>query len=369
MLSTMHHRTPTPSEKKKPQNTIAAVQLLRRPHFLLVSLVLCNSLANTALPLFIDRLLNPLAALLISVTAILVFGEVMPQAICKRYGLEVGAYLSWLVYVLMIITFPISWPGGLLLDRILGEDVVVFRRAELKALVHIHAEKPREKEDQGSNQEAPKLTHEEVKVIQGTLDLAAKTAEHAITPLEKVFMLSTDDVITAALNRRIVDRGHSRMPVYAGANRQDIVGVLLAKDLLVIDETAGVTVDQTSIRDVPHVRMDIPLWDALRLFRTGRSHMVVLTQATAKQATAKQVPAEADASVAEPLAAKSGAPLYGIRRSADVRSVDEPEEVVGIMTMEDVLEELLQSEIIGEDDVWEVRLYLYDCVAHGRLYV
>lgn len=112
------------------------------------------------------RLLNPLAAILISVTAILIFAEIMPQvrrvagmhatmpalrcrpckpsalhsgcslptgmhntcvlmphqglplppcsaqAVCKRYGLEIGAYCSWLVRLLMWITFPVSWPLG-----------------------------------------------------------------------------------------------------------------------------------------------------------------------------------------------------------------------------------------------------------------
>lgn len=34
------------------------------------------------------------------------------QALCKRYGLEIGAYCSWIVRLLMWITFPVSWPLG-----------------------------------------------------------------------------------------------------------------------------------------------------------------------------------------------------------------------------------------------------------------
>ena len=34
------------------------------------------------------------------------------QAVCKRYGLEIGAYCSWLVRALMWITAPVSWPLG-----------------------------------------------------------------------------------------------------------------------------------------------------------------------------------------------------------------------------------------------------------------
>jgi metal transporter CNNM len=40
--------------------------VLARPHFLLATLLLCNSIAMEALPLFLDRLLNPAAAIIIS---------------------------------------------------------------------------------------------------------------------------------------------------------------------------------------------------------------------------------------------------------------------------------------------------------------
>ena len=45
----------------------------------MVSLLLCNAAAYEALPIFLDRLLNPVAAILISVSAILIFGEILPQ--------------------------------------------------------------------------------------------------------------------------------------------------------------------------------------------------------------------------------------------------------------------------------------------------
>jgi hypothetical protein len=39
------------------------------------------------------------------------------QALCKRYGLEIGAYCSWLVRLLMWVTFPVSWPLGKVRNR------------------------------------------------------------------------------------------------------------------------------------------------------------------------------------------------------------------------------------------------------------
>lgn len=61
------------------------IPLVAKPHWLLCTLLLCNAACMEALPLFLDRLLNPVSAVLLSVTAILLFGEIIPQAVCSRY--------------------------------------------------------------------------------------------------------------------------------------------------------------------------------------------------------------------------------------------------------------------------------------------
>uniref|UniRef100_A0A7S3TD06 CNNM transmembrane domain-containing protein n=1 Tax=Emiliania huxleyi TaxID=2903 RepID=A0A7S3TD06_EMIHU len=50
-------------------------------HQLLVSLLLLNAIANEAMPLFLDKLVPPWAAILISVTAVLFVGEIIPAAV------------------------------------------------------------------------------------------------------------------------------------------------------------------------------------------------------------------------------------------------------------------------------------------------
>ena len=51
-------------------------------HWMLVTLLLCNAGAMETLPIFLDRMVSPVAAIIISVSLILIFGEVIPQAIC-----------------------------------------------------------------------------------------------------------------------------------------------------------------------------------------------------------------------------------------------------------------------------------------------
>jgi metal transporter CNNM len=56
-------------------------------------------------------------------------GEIIPQAVCTRYGLAVGAYSAWIVQALMVLTSPMSYPLSRLLDWVLGSEQSVRRAA------------------------------------------------------------------------------------------------------------------------------------------------------------------------------------------------------------------------------------------------
>ncbi|KAF5960015.1 hypothetical protein HYC85_001224 [Camellia sinensis] len=62
-----------------------------------------------ALPIFLDALLPAWGAILISVSLILAFGEIIPQAMCSWHGLHVGAKLLVVVRLLAIVVFPVAY--------------------------------------------------------------------------------------------------------------------------------------------------------------------------------------------------------------------------------------------------------------------
>lgn len=95
--------------------------LISRHHRLLVTLLLFNSLANEALPIFLAELVPSYVAVLLSVTAILIFGEIIPSALFTGpQQLVMASRLSGFVYLLMGLFYPIAGPLAWCLDRWLG---------------------------------------------------------------------------------------------------------------------------------------------------------------------------------------------------------------------------------------------------------
>ncbi|KAL3696777.1 hypothetical protein R1sor_010853 [Riccia sorocarpa] len=368
------------------QRRAAAIKpVLQKQHQLLVTLLLCNSASMEALPIFLDNMFNPVVAVILSVTLVLAFGEVLPQAVCSRYGLAVGANLIWLVKILMILCYPISFPVGKLLDHLLGHnDSALFRRHQLKALVSIHGQ------EAGKGGE---LTHDETTIISGALDLTEKTAEEAMTPIESTFSLDVNSRLDLEAMGKILARGHSRVPVYAGSPR-NIIGLLLVKGLLSVRTKAETQISAISIRPIPRVPADMPLYDMLDQFQKGGSHMAAVVRSKNKREHKRSPRAEAlfpnetkdkdnhhkhrreqeqkdlekglgqkheqvrvddkehnwNASGTKgDQVAENGSHNGGLEPQTDTSAVD-AEEVIGIITLEDVIEELLQVEIVDETD-------------------
>ncbi|WCJ35175.1 hypothetical protein M5689_016441 [Euphorbia peplus] len=382
----------------RPQDRIYAGKILpvvKNQHLLLCTLLMGNSLAMEALPIFLDKIAPPWAAVLISVTLILMFGEILPQALCTRYGLKVGAMMAPFVRLLVCLFFPISYPISKVLDWMLGKGhAVLLRRAELKTFVNFHGNEAGKGGD---------LTHDETTIIAGALELTEKTAKDAMSPISKAFSLDLDANLNLDTLNAIMTMGHSRIPVYAGSPK-NIIGLVLAKNLLGVDPDDAVPLRKMLIRKIPRVSEDMPLYDILNEFQKGHSHLaVVYRQLNAKteipkkglasqqlefkdscrkqgmettfkkdETATQNVKASEKLHESQTATGKndegqrrkngpSPAPPFKKRHRGcshcimDIENSPIPqfpanEEVVGVITMEDVIEELLQEEILDETD-------------------
>lgn len=89
---------------------------------MLVTLLLCNAGAMETLPIFLDKIFSPFVAILVAVTLVLFFGEIIPQALCTGPNkILIAYYMCPVVLLIMQATSPISYPIAKLLDWILGE--------------------------------------------------------------------------------------------------------------------------------------------------------------------------------------------------------------------------------------------------------
>jgi metal transporter CNNM len=132
-----------------------------------------------------------------------------------------------------------------LLDFVLGSNHgIIYRRAELKELIAMHSSL----QSHGGD-----LKSDTVTIIGATLDLQEKVVRQAMTPIDNVFMLSIDANLDYATLQKVVDTGHSRVPVYeevaipdslrneyvdgklAPATVKRIIGILLVKQCVLLD--------------------------------------------------------------------------------------------------------------------------------------
>eukprot|EP01062_Namystynia_karyoxenos_P042499 TRINITY_DN3107_c1_g1_i1.p1 TRINITY_DN3107_c1_g1~~TRINITY_DN3107_c1_g1_i1.p1 ORF type:complete len:869 (+),score=284.53 TRINITY_DN3107_c1_g1_i1:110-2716(+) len=121
------------------------------PHGLLVSLLLANAAANEILPLYLDHLLPHWAVIIVSISLVLIFGEILPSALFSSDKMLWADRLYFLVQSLRFLTWPISLPIAKLLDRLLGHsDDEQMRKEELRALIQMHKKASGKKVANGS---------------------------------------------------------------------------------------------------------------------------------------------------------------------------------------------------------------------------
>ncbi|BDA50022.1 Metal transporter CNNM4 [Coccomyxa sp. Obi] len=279
---------------------------------LLCTLLLGNVIINSALSILLADLTTGPIGLLTSTAIILIFGEIIPQSICSRHGLEVGAHSIWLVHIFTVLLAPIAWPMSLILDWCLGRDIgTVFSQQELKSLIDIHVHDPDAQAESG-------LTNADRLLLIGALEYKDKRVKDVMTALEHCFLLEVRSRLNFATMLAIYKSGFTRIPVYE-SSRQNIKGILYVKDLILVDpddETELSAVLAFRGRNVASVREDVKLDVVFKEFMSSNNHMLL------------------------------------VRRAPDMPGAPDGE-VVGLITLEDVMEELIQAEIVDETDIYE----------------
>ncbi|CAF1462085.1 unnamed protein product [Adineta steineri] len=294
----------TPNDKKY-ASKIHPVR--KHGNFLLCTILLGNVLVNSTATILLDSLISGVIAVAGATLAIVIFGEIIPQAICSRHGLRVGAKTILLTKFFMLMTLPIAFPLSKLLDIILGEEVGArYTRDQMSALL--------------KHTQTTDIEDREKIIMTGVLSLKAKKIRDVMTNLIDVFMLEANRIVDDELVLNVHGYGYSRIPVYEG-RRDNIIGLVNIRDFALLDTESGKFTVRNIMNFYKHrygtaITTDDSSYDVFNLFKKEQYHLGVVVE-------------------------------YDNASEKDPKA-----KAVGIITLEDIIEEMIQEEIIDETDVF-----------------
>ena len=266
-----------------------------------ISTVLCTTLmgANGAV-----------VATGVTTVLVLIFGEILPKSLAKerpeKFSLMFAPFLSFIKTVLT----PVAWVFVQIKRLLTG-----LRSNELNVQPSVTEEELKVIID--TVEEEGVLDRQETDIIQSAIDFDNITVQDILVPRVDIGAASLDDPPEEIL-KLCLQGGHSRIPVYDGSI-DHIVGVLHARDLLACLSREE-TIDPRKLRrDVLFVYRTKRINELLAELRREKQHMAIVT--------------------------------------------DEHGGTLGLVTMEDILEELV-GEIWDESDVAEQDIQPQGCLLY-----
>lgn len=245
-------------------HALKVYKIRKQGNRLLCALLLGNVASYTLMTIFLDHLTTGLIAGFIATALIFVFGEIVPQAVFPRYALIIGARLDWLVWALIYLSYPISAPLAWILDKWLGEEPpVLWSKEELGEIIRYH-------EDVGDGI----IDEDEERIILGALSFSDLKVTDIMIPRSGVFFLPPDERIHPETLELIKSKGFSRIPVVEPSTWK-IHGMLYTKSLIGVGpgHTAGSLCHRAGLISV---RENLRLDSLLNLLLNRRNHMALV---------------------------------------------------------------------------------------------
>lgn len=272
----------------------AIYPIRKRGNLLLCTLLLGNVAVNSMLSIFLGSIINGVIAVSISTLLIVIFGEILPQSFFSRHALKIGAKTIPITKLFIFILFPISFPLSWILDKMLGNELPnIWSKEELKEIIKFHEDSP------NSN-----IDEDEERILIGALSFSHKKVSQIMTPRTMIFCLEKKAILNQDLIKKIIQNRHTRIPVFK-ERVDNIIGIINIKDLLGLKLPSKISNIDKNYKIIK-VSEDTPLDTMLNTFLTSHSHIAFV--------------------------------------------YDEFAGLAGIVTLEDVIEEIIQKEVYDEGE-------------------
>ena len=281
-------------------------ELLEKPRRLLISILVGNECINITASAIAASLCISLfgnqgkwIAIAIMTPLILLFGEILPKTLAVSNNKKFALWVAKPISIFSKVIFPVRWVIRMVVDRIASlfvkqkkKEESIFFEEEFKELVEVgHQEGILEKEER--------------EMIHKILRFGDTVVSSIMTPRSDMFTLSYDSDIDYTI-KNVKENHFSRIPIYKH-EKNNIVGILNAKDLLTLTnkQDSDSTTIPSIIRQPYLVSKDKKVQEVFREFQERNIHLALV--------------------------------------------VNENGSVIGLFTMEDLLEELF-GEIYDEFD-------------------
>ncbi len=210
-----------------------------------------------------------LVSTIVVTVIVLIFGEVLPKSIAKDNAESFSIFVSGPISFLMLIFTPFSALFILLKNGVAKlmrtKDSVSFTEEELKAIIE-------ESEDEGV------LETQESNLVRSALEFDEITVDEIITPRVSIVAVDISEDIDD-VRRKFLSEEYSRMPVYE-KTLDNIIGIITEKDFFKAYEEHGSDFTISSIlQDTIYLPHMLKISEVLRTMQKEKCHIsVVLDQ-------------------------------------------------------------------------------------------
>ncbi|MFA5334378.1 MAG: hemolysin family protein [Candidatus Omnitrophota bacterium] len=297
------------------KNAKLVQQLVSKPEKLITSILVGNNLVNTAISVigaiifvfFLGEKMGMVAATVAVTITLLVFGEIIPKMYAVQRSEKVSLAIAKPIRLLVIVLNPVAK-----FFTKLGNGAIKMFGGEVKQRSPLISEEEIRLMIELGKEEGV-VGDEERKMLHRIFEFGDTKAGEVMIPLGKVVSIDIDADAEELLNL-FAEEGHSRLPVYRGSP-DNIVGIIYARDLLYIWQNKGLVIIPDLVHEPYFVQKDKRVSDLLKDFQRMRVQIAIITETPV----------------------------------ADPRPGAAPRKAIGLVTLEDLTEEIVGE--IEEDPV------------------
>ncbi len=274
-----------------------ALRLINKYDQSLISLLIGNNIVNMlasslatllAMSLILDDTVASIVATAIGTIIIFIFGETLPKSIAKANPDKLAQILCYPLAVFYVLVYPIMQIFNFILwvfkfsFKITDDENIMTEEEFTDIIVNT--------EEEGI------LDEEESDIIQAAVDFNNTTVKDIYTPKEKIVSLDYSKLNKKQLLKEINKISYSRIPIYL-FEKDNVIGILNTRKFLKAAMSSKSFSIKQSVSEVIKVKDTAEISDVIEIFKAKKCHLALVT--------------------------------------------DEDDKLVGLVTMEDILEEFV----------------------------